>query len=94
LKGKGGSSEEGETEPKLSAEGKRESRIVEGHICPDHLHMLIEIPPKHAVAHVIGIYQGEIISIARTYMGRKQKNFTAFIWLATLTARYMLYSML
>ena len=24
----------------------QESRILEGHLCPDHVHMLIAIPPK------------------------------------------------
>ena len=23
--------------------------IIEGEVCPDHIHMLVEIPPKHAV---------------------------------------------
>ena len=54
----------------------RESRIVEGHLCPDHIHMLIEIPPKYAVAQVVGYIKGKsAIAIARNYMGR-QKNFT------------------
>jgi putative transposase len=34
--------------------GQRESKIVEGHICHDHIHMLIEIPPKYAVSEVAG----------------------------------------
>jgi putative transposase len=55
---------------------QKESRIVEGHICADHIHMLIEIPPKYAVAQVAGYIKGKsAIYIARTYMGRKQ-NFT------------------
>jgi len=55
---------------------QRESRIVEGHLCPDHIHMLIEIPPKYAVAQVVGYIKGKsAIAIARNYMGR-QKNFT------------------
>jgi hypothetical protein len=41
----------GETFHELARQ--RESRIVEGHICQDHIHMLIEIPPKYAVAQVI-----------------------------------------
>jgi putative transposase len=54
---------------------QRESRIVEGHLCPDHIHMLIEIPPKYAVAQVVGYIKGKsAIAIARNYMGR-QKNF-------------------
>ena len=55
---------------------QRESRIVEGHLCPDHIPMLIEIPPKYAVAQVVGYIKGKsAIAIARNYMGR-QKNFT------------------
>ena len=27
----------------------KESRILEGHLMPDHVHMLISIPPKYAV---------------------------------------------
>ena len=49
---------------------------MDGHLCPDHIHMLIEIPPKYAVAQVVGYIKGKsAIAIARNYMGR-QKNFT------------------
>lgn len=55
---------------------QRESRVIEGHLLPDHVHVLISIPPKHAVAQVVGYLKGKsAIHIARTYMGRK-KNFT------------------
>jgi len=33
---------------------QRESKIVQGHLCPDHIHMLIEIPPKYAVSQIVG----------------------------------------
>ena len=33
---------------------QKESRIEEGHLLPDHVHMMISIPPKYAVAQVIG----------------------------------------
>jgi putative transposase len=47
--------------------GPRESKIVEGHICPDHIHMLIEIPPKYTVAVVVGYIKGKsALAIART----------------------------
>jgi len=56
--------------------GQRESKIVEGHICHDHIHMLIEIPPKYAVSEVVGYIKGKsAIAIARTYLGKRQ-NFT------------------
>ena len=56
--------------------GQRESKIVEGHICHDHIHMLIEIPPKYAVSEVVGYIKGKsAIAIVRTYLGKRQ-NFT------------------
>ena len=62
---------------KLLAELARhkESRIETGSLQPDHVHMVISIPPKHSVAQVIGYIKGKsAIHIARTYAGKK-KNF-------------------
>jgi putative transposase len=54
----------------------KESKIHEGHMKGDHLHMLISIPPKYAVSQVVGYIKGKsAIHIARQYMG-KRKNFT------------------
>ena len=33
---------------------QRECKILEGHLCPDHVHMMIRIPPKYSVSHVMG----------------------------------------
>lgn len=33
--------------------------IIEGHICPDHIDMIISIPPKFSVAYVIGFLKGK-----------------------------------
>ena len=42
---------------------------------PDHVHMLISIPPKRSVSQVVGFLKGKsAISIARTFSGRK-RNF-------------------
>ena len=55
---------------------QRESKIHEGHLQADHIHMYISIPPKYAVAQVIGFIKGKsAIHIARTFGGRK-RNFT------------------
>ena len=55
---------------------QKECWIVEGHVMPDHVHMLIAIPPKHAVSSVIGFMKGKsAIAIARQYSG-KTRNFT------------------
>jgi putative transposase len=48
-----------------------ESRILEGHLCPDHVHMLIEIPPKYSVAQVVGYIKGKsAMAIARRFSGK------------------------
>ena len=55
---------------------QRESLILEGHLCPDHVHVYIAIPPKFAVAQVVGYIKGKsAIHIARTVNGRT-RNFT------------------
>ena len=37
----------------------KESRIEEGHLMPDHVHMLISIPPKYAVSYIMGFMKGK-----------------------------------
>lgn len=55
---------------------QKESRIEEGHLMLDHVHMMISIPPKYAVSQVIGYIKGKsAIHMARTY-GERQRNFT------------------
>lgn len=55
---------------------QRESEIVEGHLMPDHVHMCLSIPPKYAVATVVGYIKGKsAIHIARQFGGRR-RNFT------------------
>ena len=34
-------------------------RIIEAECCPDHIHMLVEIPPKMSVAGYIGFLKGK-----------------------------------
>ena len=38
---------------------QKESRIEEGHLLSDHVHMLIAIPPKYAVAQVVGFIKSD-----------------------------------
>ena len=55
---------------------QREVVVEEGHLQLDHVHMLLSIPPKYAVAQVLGYIKGKsAIHIARSYLGRRQ-NFT------------------
>ena len=55
--------------------GQKERRIEEGHLMPDHVHMMISIPPKHAVSQVVGYLKGKsAIHLARVY-GEWKRNF-------------------
>ena len=63
----------GEVFRKLAAQ--KECRIEEGHLMPDHVHMMISIPPKYAVSQVIGFIKGKsAIHLARVY-GERRRNF-------------------
>jgi putative transposase len=54
---------------------QRESRVEEGHLMADHVHMMVSIPPKYSVAQVVGYIQGKsAIHIARTF-GERKRNF-------------------
>ena len=54
---------------------RKESRVEEGHLMPDHVHMMLSIPPKHAVSQVVGYIKGKsAIHIARVY-GERKRNF-------------------
>jgi putative transposase len=60
---------------------QKESRIEEGHLQPDHVHMVLSIPPKYAVAQVVGSLKGKsAIHIARTYGGRQQNFVGEHFW--------------
>lgn len=53
----------------------KESEIEEGHLRPDHVHMMISIPPKYAVSQVVGYIKGKsAIHIARQF-GERRRNF-------------------
>ena len=54
---------------------QRESQVLEGHLMPDHVHMLIQIPPKYSVSSVMGFIKGKsAIHMARVY-GERKRNF-------------------
>ena len=60
---------------------QRQSRIEEGHLMPDHVHMMISIPPKYSVSQVIGFIKGKsAIHIAREFAGRKRNCVGQHFW--------------
>jgi putative transposase len=60
---------------------QKESRIEEGHLLADHVHMLISIPPQYAVSQGVGFMKGKsAIHLARTYGERKQNYAGQNFW--------------
>ena len=60
---------------------QRESQIIEGRLCIDHVHMCIAIPPKYSVSQVIGYIKGKsAIAIARDVQGRARNFVGQSFW--------------
>ncbi len=60
---------------------QKECRIEEGHLLPDHVHIMISIPPKYAVSQVVGFIKGKsAIHLARVYGERKQNFVGRHFW--------------
>ncbi|MES1181143.1 MAG: IS200/IS605 family transposase [Verrucomicrobiota bacterium] len=60
---------------------QKESKVEEGHLMPDHVHMLLSVPPKYSVASVMGFIKGKsAIHIARVYAGRRRNFVGQHFW--------------
>ena len=60
---------------------QKESHVMEGHLQPDHVHILLSIPPKYAVSQVVGFIKGKsAIHMARVYGERKQNFVGQSFW--------------
>jgi putative transposase len=60
---------------------QKESTVVEGHLHPDHVHILLSIPPKYAVSQVVGFIKGKsAIHLARVYRERKRNFVGQSFW--------------
>ena len=55
-------------------------KIEEGHMMPDHVHMLISIPPKYSVAHVVGYLKGKTALYVGNKYARKRKYKGYHFW--------------
>jgi len=61
--------------------GQKESAIEAGHLMSDHVHMMISIPPKYAVAQVVGYIKGKsAIYIARNFAERRRNFVGHHFW--------------
>ena len=56
-------------------------KIIEGEMCPDHVHMLVEIPPKISIANFMGYLKGKsTLRIFDKYSNLKYKYGKRQFW--------------
>ena len=56
-------------------------RIIEAEVCPDHVHMLVEIPPKVAISSFIGYLKGKsTLMIFERHTNLKYKYGNRHFW--------------
>jgi putative transposase len=55
--------------------------LVEGHVMPDHVHLLVSIPPKYSVANTVGFLKGKsAIRIHREHLGKPRQVTGLHFW--------------
>ena len=54
---------------------QKECVIEAGYLMPDHVHMLISIPPKHSVSSVLGFLKGKSSIWVAQNIANKPRNF-------------------
>jgi len=60
---------------------QKECEVLEGHLMPDHVHIMLSIPPKYSVSQVVGFINGKsAIQIARNFQGRKENFVGQNFW--------------
>ena len=59
----------------------KEVEIIEAEACPDHIHMLIAIPPKYSVSQIMGYLKGKSsLMIFEKYANMKYKYGNRHFW--------------
>ena len=59
---------------------RRGCTILEGHLCREHVHMLLSISPKYSVSEIVGYLEGKsAIEIARRF-GKVRKITVESVW--------------
>lgn len=59
---------------------QKECEIQEGHLVPDHVHMLISIPPKYSVSHIVGFLKGKTALYVANKYARKRRYKGYHFW--------------
>ena len=59
----------------------KEVEILEAEACPDHIHMLISVPPKYSIAQIMGYLKGKSsLMIFEKYANLKYKYGNRHFW--------------
>ena len=60
---------------------QKDVELLEGHAMPDHVHMLLSVPPKYSIAMIIGFLKGKsAIRINRDQIRVKGSLFGRSFW--------------
>ena len=54
---------------------QKESKVEEGHLMPDHVHMMLSIPPKSTGSQVVGFIKGRCEIHWRGSMVERKRSF-------------------
>ena len=61
--------------------GYKGVEIIEAEACPDHIHMLVSIPPKYSVSQIMGYLKGKSsLMIFEKYANLKYKYGNRHFW--------------
>ncbi len=58
----------------------KEVEVVEGNACPDHIHMVLRIPPKHSVSAMMGYLKGKSAIRIHLEKGRRKPLTQKAFW--------------
>ena len=55
--------------------------LLEGHAMPDHIHLLLSVPPRYSIAFVIGFFKGKsAIRVHRDLLQESGKRYPLHFW--------------
>lgn len=58
---------------------QKDVEVIEGNACPEHIHLILSIPPRHSVAYVMGFLKGKSAILLHHEFAKKRvfsnKNF-------------------
>ena len=59
---------------------QKEVEVLEGNACPDHMHMVLKIPPKHSVAYIMGFLKGKSAIRSHNVFSKKRAVTQKAFW--------------